>query len=451
VRESGRGFCEIARLLVRLPKGTREVIVEEDLVTVKGAKYPVKVWALRHDPFFDRAGLYQEGGKDYEDNLDRFALFCRATLEVAAYLYRERQWKADLLHLHDWQTSLCAAYLKSTDQSREDLEGLKTVLTLHNVGYQGVFPGSQFQSLGLPSSLFGLEGMEFYGSVNLLKGGMVFADYLTTVSPTYAKEILSKEFGCGLEGVLRNRQDRLQGILNGIDVEAWNPATDPYLPANYSSGDLNGKQECKRALQKEFELPQISVPLVTVIARLTYQKGIDLLESIAPQLMAMDLQLVILGIGEPAHESALRALQARYPDRLGLRIGFDEALAHRIEGGADLIVMPSRYEPCGLSQLYSLRYGTVPVVARTGGLADTVVPFTMETSGGRSRANGFQLRNITPEALWESLRQAIEIYRKPQLWRRLVQNGMKSDHSWEHSAVLYQELFDKVIRDRNRG
>jgi len=442
--KSGRTFHVIARLPLHSAQGDSEVTIEQDTVSVGEHGVPVRVWALRHEGFFARAGLYQELGKDYPDNLERFVWFSRAIIEVMAFLRREKGWKTDLLHLHDWQTALCAVYLKTTDLKRPEVQGAKTVLTLHNVGYQGIFPGDQFQKTGLPSSLFGPDGLEFYGSINLLKGGIVFADYLTTVSPTYAKEILTPEFGFGLDGVLRNRQRQLQGIINGIDIDRWDPETDPFLPAPYSAGDRGGKLLCKRALQREFSLPEKRIPLLAVIARLTSQKGLDLIEEIIPWLMELDLQLVILGTGDPAHEANLTKLQTRYPERIGVRIGFDEKLAHRIEGGADIFLMPSRYEPCGLSQLYSLRYGAVPVVTRTGGLVDTVIPLNPDTMRSSS-ATGFHVAATTAEALFEAVRAAIRTYDKPEVWNRIVLAGMKTDVSWAHSAKSYETLFTALV------
>ena len=446
LNESGRSFRSVCQLRVPTPQGLVDTLIEEDVIPVSGGGRQVRVWTVQNEAFFDRPGLYQDRGIDYPDNLDRFSFFCRATIEVMAYLRTACRWTTHILHLHDWQTALCAVYLNAIAKDRQDVQGVRTVLTLHNVGYQGLFPGDQFEKTGLPPSLFTPAGLEYYGSVNLLKGGIVFADYVTTVSPTYAREILTPEFGFGLEGVLLNRADRLLGILNGIDIDRWNPETDPYLPANYSATDRSGKQVCKQALQREFQLPETSVPLLGVIARLTSQKGLDLVAAIIPQLMAMDLQLVILGAGEPDLEANFKALQADYPDRMGLYIGFDEGLAHRIEGGADVFVMPSRYEPCGLSQLYSLRYGTVPVVRRTGGLADTVVPLTAQ-AWQAGRATGFHVEADTAGALLSILRQAVEVYQDRSMWDRLVEVGMKTDVSWARSANAYDQLFLSLVKE----
>ena len=446
LNESGRSFRSVCQLRVPTPQGLVDTLIEEDVIPVSGGGRQVRVWTVQNEAFFDRPGLYQDRGIDYPDNLDRFSFFCRATIEVMAYLRTACRWTTHILHLHDWQTALCAVYLNAIAKDRQDVQGVRTVLTLHNVGYQGLFSGDQFEKTGLPPSLFTPAGLEYYGSVNLLKGGMVFADYVTTVSPTYAREILTPEFGFGLEGVLLNRADRLLGILNGIDIDRWNPETDPYLPANYSATDRSGKQVCKQALQREFQLPETSVPLLGVIARLTSQKGLDLVAAIIPQLMAMDLQLVILGAGEPDLEANFKALQADYPDRMGLYIGFDEGLAHRIEGGADVFVMPSRYEPCGLSQLYSLRYGTVPVVRRTGGLADTVVPLTAQ-AWQAGRATGFHVEADTAGALLNILRQVVEVYQDRSMWDRLVEVGMKTDVSWARSANAYDQLFLSLVKE----
>ena len=443
--ESGRSFRSVCQLRVPTSQGLVDTLIEEDVIPVGQGDCRVRVWTIRNEAFFDRPGLYQDRGVDYPDNLDRFSFFCRATIEVMAYLRTAFRWKTHLLHLHDWQTALCAVYLNTVARDRQDVRGVRTVLTLHNVGYQGLFPGEQFEKTGLPPSLFTPAGLEYYGSVNLLKGGIVFVDYMTTVSPTYAREILTPEFGFGLEGVLRNREDRLIGILNGIDIDRWNQETDPYLPANYSAADRSGKQVCKQALQREFQLSETPVPLLSVIARLTSQKGLDLIETITPQLMTMDLQLVMLGTGEPELEAKFKALHARYPHRMGLRIGFDEGLAHRIEGGADVFVMPSRYEPCGLSQLYSLRYGTVPVVRKTGGLADTVVPLAAQARQA-GRATGFHVEEDTADALLAVLRRAVAAYQDRSTWDQLVETGMTTDVSWARSAHAYDRLFVSLVR-----
>lgn len=437
--DSKRTFRVLERIPFHTPLGASEATIEEDVISTSG-QLPVRVWALRHDGFFNRSSLYQTQGKDFEDNLERFAWFSRAVIEVIAYLHRQKSWKTDVLHLHDWQTALCAVYLKTLDSARPEVQTTKTVLTLHNVGYQGIFPAVKFWHTGLPQSLFTPEGLEFYGSVNLLKGGILFADRLTTVSPTYAKEILTSDFGFGLQGVLQARQEKLQGIINGIDVDVWNPETDPFLPVRYSADKRAGKLQCKRALQEEFGLPSKDVPLLAVIARLTSQKGLDLVEEALPRLIDLGLQVVILGTGDLIHESSLTKIRDQFSDRMGLHIGFDEGLAHRIEGGADMLLMPSRYEPCGLSQLYSLRYGTVPIVTKTGGLVDTVLP--LDRDGKNSdKATGFHILVPTADALVNTVREAMMAYGRPTLWSDMVRRGMRTDVSWARSARSYEELF----------
>jgi starch synthase len=420
------------------------VTLEEEIVPITAGLHPLRVLAVRYDPYFDRSGLYQDQLGDYPDNLDRFVLFCRAVLETVRFLADVRGEVVDLLHLHDWQTALCAVYLKTLALRGTGLRSLKTLLTLHNVGYQGVFPGKEFAKTGLLPALFSPSGLEFFGSINCLKGGIIFSDSVSTVSPTYAKEIMTKEFGCGLEGVLASRSNAVRGITNGIDDTVWNPGTDPYLPAHYTVADLSGKQVCKRRLQQELGLPNLDVPILAVIGRLTPQKGFDLLGEIIPELMALDVQIALLGTGDRHMEQQFLTAQARYPDRIGLRIGFDEGLAHRIEAGADMLVMPSRYEPCGLSQLYSLRYGTVPIVRRTGGLADTVVPFRPSTAQGKL-ATGFHFVDASEDALLSTILLALQVYREHNTWHSLRQAGMKTDVSWTQATEEYVRLYRSVI------
>ena len=430
----------------RIPLAGKSVVVtlEEETVPLTEGPYPLRVLVVRYDPYFDRPGLYQDQHGDYPDNLERFTLFCRGVLAAVRFLCTVRGEPVDVLHLHDWQTALCAVYLKAMAQERKGLERLKTLLTLHNVGYQGLFPGERFVETGLPPALYSPSGLEFYGSINCLKGGSIFSDAVSTVSPTYAKEITTKEFGCGLEGVLAGRVEGVPGIINGIDTTVWNPETDPYLPAHFSEADLSGKRACKRALQRELGLPSRDVPLLAVIGRLTPQKGFDLLGESIPELMVLDVQIAVLGSGEHRMEQQFLSAKAQYPDRIGVSIGFDEGLAHRMEAGADMLVMPSRYEPCGLSQLYSLRYGTVPIVRRTGGLADTVVPFKPSTARSKL-ATGFHFIDPSPDALLAAIVLSLQVYREPDTWRSLQQAGMKTDVSWKQATKRYVQLYRSVI------
>jgi len=441
---SGRSLRPLITLAVETPVGVVPAVIEEDIVAVGDRPDGLRVWAIANDAYFDRAGLYQEGGLDYPDNLERFVFFCRAIVEAMTYLERQHQWRTDLLHLHDWQTALCAVYLKTNDAARAEVSGVKTVLTLHNAGYQGVFPGNLYGKTGLAPSLFSVGGLEFYGSLNLLKGGMLFSDYLTTVSPTYAKEILTPEGGFGLDGVLRNRQAEFQGILNGIDVDLWNPQTDPYLPASYTAANRENKRLCKQALRREFQLADTDEPLLALIGRMATQKGFDLVAEAIPDLMKLGLQVVILGTGDRGMEERFETLRARFRRQIGLHIGFDEALAHRIEAGADMLVMPSRYEPCGLSQLYSLRYGTVPIVTKTGGLADTVVPFAARKDN-TNRPTGFHIRHHTAKAVIAAVREAVDVFHDIKTWNTVIENGMAVDVSWARSAKAYEQLFVRIL------
>ncbi|MFO0697753.1 MAG: glycogen synthase GlgA [Nitrospira sp.] len=420
-----------------------DVAIEEEYVTVPGASHQVRVLFVCYEPYFDRSGLYQQDHQDYSDNLDRFSFFCRAVIQVL-HVFVDVQRKAiDILHLHDWQAALCAVYLKALSHEHNSLQSIRTLLTIHNLGYQGIFPGQEFIKTDLPSSLFSLSSLEFYGAVNCLKGGIIFSDAVSTVSPTYAREILTPEYGCGLEGVLANRVGGVSGVTNGIDEVAWDPAHDAYLSAPYRADDLSGKYVCKRALQQELGLPILDVPLLAVIGRLTFQKGFDLLIAILPELMALDLQLVILGTGDSHLEQQFIAAKEKHPRGIGLYLGFDEGLAHRIEAGSDMLIMPSRYEPCGLTQLYSLRYGTVPIVRRTGGLADTVVPFRPSTVQSR-RATGFHFIEPSSDALLSAILLALHVYEEQEVWRSLVTAGMNADLSWDQSAGAYVELYRRL-------
>jgi starch synthase len=406
--------------------------------TLGGGSVPLI--GIRYDPFFARPGLYGEEGRDYPDNLNRFAFFCRAAMESCT----QPAWKPDVLHAHDWQTALAVAYLKTLYRDDPAWVTTRALFTIHNMGYQGLFPVGDYPMTGLPWSEYTPERLEYYGQVNLLKGGLVYADLINTVSPTYAREIQTGEFGYGLEGVLQVRKDRLFGVANGIDYDVWNPATDPRLPAHYSAEDLSGKRTCKRALQAEMKLPVREVPVMGLVSRLVPQKGIDLIVDILPKLLELDVQVVALGSGQPAYHLRLTELSQRCPDKLAVRLGFDEGLAHRIEAGADLFLMPSRYEPCGLNQQYSLRYGTVPIVRKTGGLADTVVPYLPIAHAGTT-ATGFAFEAPEPEVLLSTILLALRVYRDKEEWHALMRNGMRQDFSWQHSARQYVELYQRAL------
>lgn len=431
---------EVMRFSIVMMETKAEVTVDEELLPVTEASHPLRVFLIRYDPYFDRPGIYQQDHHDYPDNLDRFTLFSRAVLHVLRTLTEVQGEAVDVLHLHDWQTALCSVYLRALPGQYKDLQSIKTLLTVHNLGYQGIFAAEEFGKTGLPPSLFSPSALEYYGSINCLKGGIIFADVVSTVSPTYAKEIITPEYGCGLEGVLSGRLDGILGITNGIDTKVWGPAQDSYLPARYTAENLAGKQVCKRALQEEFGLLKREVPVLGVVGRLTFQKGFDLLLEIIAELMSLDLQIVFLGSGDYELEQQLRAVQAEYAENIGLHIGFDERLAHRVEAGADMLLMPSRYEPCGLSQLYSLRYGTVPIVRRTGGLADTVVPFRPSTVQSKS-ATGFWFTEASPDALLSMIMLALCVHKEHETWNAIMEAGMNKDLSWRRSARQYVEIY----------
>ncbi len=383
--------------------------------------------------FGSRRGVYGEGGHDYGDNAERFTFLARAALALpAAVRLRPR-----VIHANDWQAGLVPFLLRHEHAQDPAVAGVRTVFTIHNLAYQGVFPKEVVPHLGLPWDAFRHEAMEFYDQISFMKAALTFADALTTVSPTYAREILTPEGGAGLDPVLRQRRADLHGILNGIDVSEWDPTADPHLPAHYAARALGGKARCKAALQRELGLPvRADVPLVAMVSRLAHQKGVDLLVDALPDLLARDVQLAVLGSGARAYEEALVRAARDRPDRMAARIGFDEGLAHRMEAGADAFLMPSRFEPCGLNQMYSLRYGAVPIVRAVGGLEDTV-----EDYDGWNRGTGFKFRDYTPSALLLAARRALEAYRDRRAWRGLVARGMAQDFSWNRSAASYEALY----------
>jgi starch synthase len=413
----------------------------------------VPIFFVEQDDYFDRPELYRHKGEDYKDNCERFTFFSRAVLESIRLLRLD----VEVIHCHDWQTGLIPAYLHIEYAHTHGYETIASLLTIHNLAYQGIFWHWDMLLTGLDWRYFNMHQMEFYGKLNLLKTGIVFADWLTTVSPMYAKEIQTEAFGCGLEGVLRQRTEQLTGIVNGVDYSVWNPSTDPYLPnwpgsgerANYDvSNWQHGKAACKAALQRELGLPERDrTPLVAQIGRLADQKGWDLLLDVMRRWATqMDVQWVVLGTGEPYYHEVLGQLTQEFPNRIAVRLEFNDALAHRIEAGADLFVMPSRYEPCGLNQLYSLRYGTVPVVRATGGLVDTVTDASPEALS-RGTATGFIFEANSPSVLEAALRRAIETYwQNADTWRQLVETGMRQDWSWTASSQRYLDVYASACR-----
>ncbi len=415
------------------------VRVRGEATAVWVAKGSPTFYLVEHEHHFgSRRGLYGDGAREYGDNAERFAWFTRAALAIPA----ATGGRAAIVHANDWQTGLAPFLLGHEHAHDPALAGARSVFTIHNLAYQGVFPKQVVPHLGLPWDVFRYEAMEFHDRLNFMKAALSFADALTTVSPTYAREILTHEGGAGLDAVLRNRRSDLHGILNGIDVAGWDPARDRHLSAHYSSEDLSGKAACKAALQRELGLSErADVPLVAMISRLADQKGVDLVAAALPDLLALGAQVALLGSGDRRYEEAFSRAAREQPERMATRIGFDEPLAHRIEAGADALLMPSRYEPCGLSQMYSLRYGTVPIVRAVGGLEDTV-----EDYDGWNRGTGFKFVQYTPQALLLAVRRALDAWRDRRAWRGIVLRGMAQDFSWDRSAASYEALYRTLVQ-----
>ena len=399
-----------------------------------GELHGVRYFFVDDPAYFDREGLYGGISGDYPDNAERFSEFSRAAIEIA-----KRVWPADVIHCHDWQTALVPVLLRTSYNDDPLVRDIPVVFTIHNMGYHGLFGREAVERAGIPSGVFTITGMEFFGSVNFLKGGLVFADYLTTVSRKYAQEIQTREYGYALDGVVRSRADRLVGILNGVDYSAWSPDKDKLIAARYSAKDMSGKQICKQALLQLFELPSenLAKPVIGIVSRFADQKGFDLIAEKAHALMHEDLVLVALGTGDRKYEKLFLALAEDYPGRVGVKIAYDNAIAHQIEAGADMFLMPSRYEPSGLNQMYSLKYGTVPIVRATGGLDDTIEPFDLEHGTG----TGFKFVQYTGAAMLNSVRQALHLFMDERIWRRIQLNGMAKDFSWKASALEYVKVY----------
>ncbi len=405
------------------------------------ADFAFPIWLVDCPILFDRPGnpYMNPDGRDWPDNAERFTVFARAATELAQDVLG-MNWLPDVVHANDWQTGLVPALLGELDHAPQ------CVFTIHNMAFGGHFSLAQFNSLGLPRHWWTVEGVEFYGGFSMLKAGIVYADEVTTVSPTYAREICTAEFGCGLQGVLQISRHKLHGILNGIDETAWNPAIDPYLSAHYSAGRRQpGKVLNKQTLLRRFGMVAgetlLEIPLIGMVSRLVEQKGVDMVLAALPHwLEHTDARFVFLGSGNEEYEHQLRMFAAQYPQRIGVFIGYDESLAHMVEAGADMFLMPSRFEPCGLNQMYSLRYGTPPIVYRTGGLADTVVDATPGFLE-QGIANGFVFDEPSSEALIVAVNRALAWYAQPRLWQALLRAGMKQSFGWEHSAQAYLALY----------
>lgn len=401
----------------------------------------VTVYFVENTEFFGRDGLYGTVEGDYPDNAERFGFFCRAVL---AFL-RRMDFRPDIIHVNDWQSALIPVLLRTELQADPFYASIGSLLTIHNLGYQGLFPHSALSSLGLPAELFSVDAMEYYGQISFLKGGVVFADRINTVSPTYRDEILTPEMGIGFDGILRTRKDDLSGILNGLDEKLWDPMVDTALNTNYGASSLRGKAADKKALQKSLGLdPEPAIPLVAMVTRLDTQKGLEIVHQAWEGMMARNLQFVLLGTGEKIHMERFEKIKGCCPGRISINLSFNDALARRIYAASDLFLMPSLYEPCGLGQLIALRYGSLPLVRRTGGLADTI----HDPAASAQKANGFVFDEPTPEALLEALDRALESYADRRFWLRLVKRGMQQDLSWNRSAEKYLEIYKKILENK---
>ena len=396
----------------------------------------ITVYFIRADNYFGRDYLYGTPEADYPDNADRFVFLSRAALEILNLD------PPQILHAHDWQSALAIVFLKAQPQLYPKLTPVKTVFTTHNLAYQGIFTRGQWHLLNLDPALFTPRYLEFWGKINFLKGGLVFADALTTVSRSYAEEVKTPEYGFGLEGVFRERAASLTGILNGADYDIWNPETDQFIKQRYGLRSISRKAACKRDLQQLFSLPQKSrTPLIGMVSRLTPQKGFDLLKKSADGLLCRDLQLVVVGAGDSLYENWLSEISKRHPERIGVKLAFDELLAHRVMAGSDMYLMPSRYEPSGLTQIYAMRYGAIPIVRATGGLRDTVIEFNADTGEG----NGLLFSTYDAQDLARAVDEVLELFTHRKTWLTVVRNAMTADFSWQRSAQAYFELYRKLL------
>ena len=397
----------------------------------------VRYYFVEYPPFFDRDGLYGTAGGDFPDNAERFALFCRAVLEASKILGAPQ-----IFHCHDWQSALIPVLLRTQYAEDPALRDVGTVFTIHNMGYQGLFPPDILPLLTLPWDLFTIAKMEFFGQVNFLKGALTYSDFVTTVSKRYAQEIQTTEFGFGLEGVLHDRSSTLAGILNGVDYKEWSPQTDKFIASNYSPSDLGAKAKCRQDLLSVFGLanPDPKTPVIGIVSRFAAQKGFDLIAQVMDRLAREELIMVVLGNGDKVYEEMFLRLSRQFPNKIALKIAYDNLIAHKIEAGSDMFLMPSHYEPCGLNQIYSLKYGTVPIVRATGGLDDTIDHWNPRTGKG----TGFKFSEYTSEALLTTVREAIRVFQDRTLWQTLMRNGMMKDFSWNASAREYVKVYERV-------
>ncbi len=398
----------------------------------------VDVYFIENDKFFGRDGLYGDSKGDYPDNLERFIFFSKKCLEML----KEIDFIPDLIHCNDWQTALIPIYIKTLYRNDSNLKNIKVVFTIHNLSYQGLFAKQEFEKIGLGWDYFSIDGLEFYGKVNLLKGALLFSEKITTVSPTYSKEMQTPKFGCGLEGVLTKRKNDLFGILNGIDYNLWNPETDTFIAKNFSEGSLEQKLINKEDLQAEAGMSvDRNIPLLGLISRLIDQKGFDILGEIIREVLKLKTQFILLGIGENKYHLLFEKIHREFPNQTSINLRYDVTLAQKIYAGSDIFLMPSQFEPCGLGQMISLRYGTIPIVRKTGGLADTVIDY----NSNRENGTGFVFEEYKSTELFKAIKRALEVYRDKTTWKTLMIRGMRSDFSWENSASKYLKLYKSLI------
>lgn len=398
----------------------------------------IKVYFIENDAYFLRDGLYGNKNIDFPDNLERFAYYSRKSLEII----KEIGFKPDIIHSNDWQSALIPIYLKNIFTKDEFYKEIKTIFTIHNLAYQGIFLKEEFSKLGLDWGLFNINGLEYYDKINLMKGAIIFSDKVNTVSPTYAKEIQSAEYGSGLNGLLTAYADKLSGILNGLDYSLWDPLKDKFIAKRYSFATLRDKYINKIALQKESGLtPNERIPLFGLISRLVDQKGLDILAGCLDEMLKKNLQFVLLGTGDQKYHQLFEEVKKNYPDKISVRLGYDAALAQKIYAGSDIFLMPSRYEPCGLGQIISLKYGTAPLVRKTGGLADTIIDVSTNPATG----NGFVFTEYSSVELLKAIERALSFYEDKTLWKSIIHRGMNADFSWKASAKKYLELYKSLV------
>ncbi|MFC1667342.1 glycogen synthase GlgA [Candidatus Omnitrophota bacterium] len=399
------------------------------------------VYFIEKDEYYNRANLYGTPQGDYPDNASRFGFFAKAVIASIPHIG-----KFDVMHLNDWQTGLLPLYVRIFHKENPEFKNTKFIFTIHNMAYQGLFKKDAIQALGIPKKLFIPEVIEFYGKVSFMKAGIIYSDAISTVSEGYSREILTPEFGCGMEGLLRTRKKDIYGIVNGVDYSVWNPSTDKFIIARYNEKDLRGKKDCKKDLLRGFGIEyNRERPLIGMITRLAEQKGIDLVAEGMEEILKLGIDFVLLGFGDEKYNNIFRGLAKKYSAHVGTKVDFDNVLAHKIEAGSDMFLIPSRYEPCGLNQLYSLKYATVPIVRAVGGLDDTVENFDTSTKKG----NGFKFKDASSAALLKAIKDAVDVFKDKELWNTLLRNGLSCDYSWDSSAEKYEKLYTKLLRDQS--